>query len=159
MSTKRSMYGVQRRCLQLQIHDPALNCKLFDTLAKPILCYCCEVWTVLGTKAALESMERIQLEFLKILLGVQVHTKTLHEFADFGRYPLHITWQSQAARYMQQLESFCSGRLLAHAFITDTNLPKKLSWQSKLVTQLQPFLAATPTEKNPERQPYSLHAA
>ncbi len=158
-AAKRAMFGVQRRCQQLKIHDPVLKCKLFDTLVKPILCYCCEVWSILGTKTALESMERIQLGFLKILLGVQVHTKTLHVLAEFGRYPLHVTWQSQAAKYLQRLESLSSDRILAQAFITDSKLPKKLSWQSRLVTQLHPFLVATPTEEHPERQSYSLHAA
>ena len=158
-AAKRAMFGVQRRCQQLKIHDPVLKCKLFDTLVKPILCYCCEVWSVLGTKTALESMERIQLGFLKILLGVQVHTKTLHVLAEFGRYPLHVTWQSQAAKYLQRLESLSPDRILAQAFITDSKLPKKLSWQSRLVTQLHPFLVAAPTEEHPERQSYSLHAA
>ncbi len=84
-AAKRAMFGLQRRCQHLKIYDPVLKCKLFDTLVKPILCYCCEVWSVLGTKTALEGMERIQLGFLKILLGVQVHTKTLHVLAEFGR--------------------------------------------------------------------------
>ena len=35
--------------------------------------------------------------FLKILLGVQIHTSTLHVLAEFGRYPLKIAWQAQAA--------------------------------------------------------------
>ncbi len=35
------MFGVQRRCQQLEIHEPVLKCKLFDTLVKTILCYCC----------------------------------------------------------------------------------------------------------------------
>ncbi len=125
---------------------------------KRILCYCCEVWSFLGTNTALESMERIQLGFLKILLGVQVHTKTLHVLAEFGRYPLHVTRQSQAAKYLQRLESLSSNRILAQAFITDSKLPKKLSWQSKLATQLHPSLVATPTEERPERQSHSLHA-
>ncbi len=97
-------------------------------------------------------MERIQLGFLKILLGVQV-------LAEFGRYPLHVTWQSQAAKCLQRLDSLSSDRILAQAFITDSKLPKKLSWQSRLVTQLRPFLVAAPTEEHPERQSYSLHAA
>ncbi len=33
------------------------------------------------------------------------------------------------------------------------------SRQSKLATQLRPFLVTTPTEEHPERQSYSLHAA
>ena len=51
-AAKRAMFGLQRRCQQLSIHDPVLKCKLFDTLVKPIFYYCCEVWSVLGSKTA-----------------------------------------------------------------------------------------------------------
>ena len=153
------MFEVQRSCQQVNIHNPVLKRKLFDMLVEPILSHCCEVWSVLGTKTALESMGRIQLGFLKILLGFQVHTKTLHVLAEFGRHLLHVTWQSQAAKYLQRLDSLSSDRILAQAFITDSKLPKKLSWQSKPVTQLHPFLVAKPTEEHPEQQSCSLRAA
>ena len=39
VAAKRAMFGLQRRCQQLRIHDADLKCKLFDTLVKPILCY------------------------------------------------------------------------------------------------------------------------
>ena len=126
-AAKMAMFGLQHRCQQLRIHDPVLKCKLFDTLVQPILCYCCEVWSITGSRAALEGMERIQVGFLKILLGVQVHTKTLHVLAEFGRYPLQITWQSQAAKYMQRLESLPDDRILKQAFVADGKLPRKLS--------------------------------
>ena len=158
-AAKRAMFGLQRRCQQLQIHDPVLKCKLFDTLVKPILCYCCEVWSITGSKAALEGMERIQVGFLKILLGVQVHTKTLHVLAEFGRYPLQISWQSQAAKYMQRLESLPVDRILKQAFIADGKLPRKLSWQASLVSQLHDFLVAAPSEENPARHSFSLQSA
>ena len=41
IAAKRAMFGLQRRCQQLHFHYPIINCKLFDTLAKPILCYVC----------------------------------------------------------------------------------------------------------------------
>ncbi len=69
----------------------------------------------------------MQLGLLKTMLGVQVHTKKLHMLAEFGQYPLHVAWQSQAAIYPQQLESLSSDSTLMHAFITDSKLPKKLS--------------------------------
>ncbi len=101
-AAKRAMSGVQRRCQQYIIDHPVLKCKLFanssiDTLVKPILCFCCEAWSILGAEPAPESMERIQLEFITILLGVQVHTKTLHVLAEFRRYPLHVAWQSHSS--------------------------------------------------------------
>ena len=42
----RAMFGLQRRCQQLHLHDPIIKCKLFDMLVKPILCYGCEVWSI-----------------------------------------------------------------------------------------------------------------
>ena len=103
-AARRAMFGLYRRCQQLSIHDPVLKCKLFDTLVKPILCYCCEVWYALGSQAALDEMERVEIGFLKVLLGVPVQTKTLHVLSEFGRYPMHLTWQSQAAKYLGRLE-------------------------------------------------------
>ncbi len=55
-------------------------------------------------------MVRIQLEVLKILLDVQLQTQKFHVVAEFGRYPLHITWQSPAAKYLQQLEYLSSSK-------------------------------------------------
>ena len=124
-AAKRAMFGLQRRCQQLRIHDPVLKCKLFDTLVKPILCYCCEVWSITGSEAALEGLERIQIRFLRIFLGVRVHTKTLHILANLGRYPKQITWQSQAAKYMQRLEPVTLNRIQKQAFIADNKLLKE----------------------------------
>ena len=73
-AAKRAMFGLQRRCQQLNIQDPVLKCKLFDTLVRPILCYCCEVWSVLGSKSDLKDLERVELGFLETLLGVQTST-------------------------------------------------------------------------------------
>ena len=87
-AAKRAMFGLHRRCQQLHIYDPLMRCKLFDTLVKPILCYCCEVWSVVGSKADLEEMERVELGFLKGLLGVQIHTKSLHVFARVWQIPI-----------------------------------------------------------------------
>ena len=109
-AARRAMFGLYLRCQLLSIHDPVLKCKLFDTLVKPILCYCCEVWYALGSQAALDEMERVEIGFLKVLLGVPVQTKTLHVLSEFGRYPMHLTWQSQAAKYLGRLESMSQDR-------------------------------------------------
>ena len=60
---------------------------------------------MLGIDTALAELERKQIDFLKVLLGVQVHTETLHVMAEFGRCPLKITWQLQAAQYLRRLEA------------------------------------------------------
>ena len=158
-AARRAMFGLYRRCQQLSIHDPVLKCKLFDTLVKPILCYCCEVWYALGSQAALDEMERVEIGFLKVLLGVPVQTKTLHVLSEFGRYPMHLTWQSQAAKYLGRLESMSQDRILKQAFIADCRLPDKLSWRARLGEKLHDFLVSTPSDTDHLCQTYSLQSA
>ena len=157
MAARRAMFGLQRRCQQLGISDLSLKCKLFDILVKPILCYCCEVWSATGSCAALKQLEQVQVGFLKVLLGVQVHTKTLHVLAEFGRYPLEVTWQAQAAKYLTRLESMKTDRVLKQAFLADCRLPDKRSWHAALTRQLKEFLSPSPTAENPASQTFSLH--
>lgn len=78
----RAMFGLQRRCQQLHPHDPIIKYKLFDTLVKPILCDGCEVWCIVANKSDLDKLERIQIGFLKRLLGVQLQTTSLLSLAD-----------------------------------------------------------------------------
>ena len=67
----RAMFALQRLCQQLQLHDPGIKCKLFDALVKPILCYGCEIWAIVGNRTDLDKLGRVQQGFLKRLLGVQ----------------------------------------------------------------------------------------
>jgi hypothetical protein len=43
MSGKKAVFALPRRCAELHIFDPALQCQLFDALVKPVLNYGCEV--------------------------------------------------------------------------------------------------------------------
>ena len=158
-AARRAMFGLYRRCQQMHINDPSLKLKLFDILVKPILNYCCEIWSVLGSKSALDNLERIEFGFLKVLLGVHVRTKTLHVLAEFGRYPLRLTWMAQSAKYLRRLEVMTPDRMLKQAFLADCRLPGHLSWYSHLSTQLRPFLTSAPTSEHHTLQGFSLHMA
>ena len=153
------MFGLHRCCHQLHIYDPVMKCKLFDTLVKPILRYCCEVWSVLGSKADLDDLERVELGFLKGLLGGQMPTKTLHGFAEFGRYPLRIAWQLQAAKDLRRIEKIPPERVLKQASLADCRLPSKRSWLSRLDKQLQDYLVPMPKDDNPDLQSFSVQSA
>jgi len=45
MSGKKAVFALRRRCTELHIFDPTLQCQLFDTLVKLVLSYGCEVWS------------------------------------------------------------------------------------------------------------------
>ena len=155
----RAMFGLQRRCQQLHLHDPIIKCKLFDMLVKPILCYGCEVWSIVGNKSDLEKLERIQRGFLKRLLGVHMQTTSLHVLAEFGKYPLQLSWQALAGKYLTRLETMATDRLLKQAFIADCRLKPEVSWCRRLEHQLQGHLIPAPTEEQPDRRQFSLVSA
>ena len=141
---------------QLSISEPSLKCKLFDIL--PILCYCCEVWSVSGSNAALKHFEQVQLGFLKVLLAVEIHTKTFHVLAEFWRHPLQVTWQAQSAKCLTCLESMSTDTVLKQAFLADCRLPDKRSWHAALTHQWTDYLSPTPTADNPDLQTFSRRA-
>ena len=45
-AANKAMHAMNRRCAFLHISDPKQRCKLFDSLALPILSYAGEVWAV-----------------------------------------------------------------------------------------------------------------
>ena len=149
----RAMFGLQRRCQQLHLHDPIIKCKLFDTLVKPILCYGCEVWSIVASKSDLDKLERIQIGFLKRLLEVQIQTTNLHVLAEVGRYPLQLSWQALAGKYLTRLENMGTDMLLKHAY------KPKVSWRIRLEHQLQGLLIPSPTEEQPQCRQFSLVSA
>ena len=75
-------YAMNRRCAFLHISGPKQRCKLFDSLALPILSYACEVWAV--DKEVGESAEQLHRQFLKHVLGVRGNTAPLIVLVEFG---------------------------------------------------------------------------
>ena len=121
------MFGLHSRCQQLHIHDPIVRCKLLDALVKP---YCARAVRWLGPLEevnALAELERTEIGFPKLLLGVETHTSTLHVLAEFGRYPQQLSWQALAEKYLSRLEKLEDNRMLKQAFIADCSLPARLS--------------------------------
>ena len=88
------------------------------TDVQQILSYCRGLWTAVGSESALAEMEQLQVGFLKVLLGVQVHTMTCHVMAELGRYPLKLTWQLWAAQTWG-LQEVSPERSFKQVFIAD----------------------------------------
>ena len=103
---------------------------------KPILCYCCEVWSIVANKLDLDRLERIHIGFLKRLLGLQIQTTDLHVDAVFGRYSLQLSSQALAGKYLTRLESMGIDRPLKPAYIADRRLKEEVSWRLRLEHQL-----------------------
>jgi hypothetical protein len=81
MSRKKAVFALRRRCVELRIFDPTLQCQLFDALVKPVLNYGCEVWL---DHIAREQLEVVHWAFLKSSMGLA------------PRHPVTSCWQSLA---------------------------------------------------------------
>jgi hypothetical protein len=66
MFGKKTVFALRRKCAELRIFDPTLQCQLFDALVKPVLSYGCEVWS---DHMARKQLEVVHQAFLKSLLG------------------------------------------------------------------------------------------
>ena len=80
---------------------PSLSLKMFDTHVLPILEYDSEIW--FQTKE-IEILEKLQLKFLKNLLGVRSQTPTIAILADTGRFSLIYRQQATALKYWHRLK-------------------------------------------------------
>ena len=69
-----------------RIHSLSINCQLdlFDKMVKPTLLYGCEIWG-LGN---IEIIERVHIQFCKLLLQLKRLTPTYMIYGEFGRYPI-----------------------------------------------------------------------
>ncbi len=100
MSGKKAVFALRRRCAELRIFDPALQCQLFDALVKPVLSYGCEVWS---NHMACEQLKVVHWAFLKSLLEVSTTTSSYVVLAEFGRFPLEIFWWQQTMRFLSRV--------------------------------------------------------
>ena len=109
------MFAMRRRCALLGIRDPAMQCKLFDTLALPILSYACEVWAVNPNVG--EAAEVLHRSFLKHLLGVRTCTANEIVLAEFVRFPLQVHFWQQILRYHHRVVALDNSRLVKLAMV------------------------------------------
>ncbi len=89
MLGKKAVFALRRRCVELRIFDPTLQCQLFNALVKPVLSYGCEVWL---DHMAREQLKVVHQAFLKSSLGISTMTSSYVVLAEFGRFPLEIFW-------------------------------------------------------------------
>ena len=112
---RKALFAMRQRRVLLGIRDPALQCKLFDTLVLPIVSYGCEVWGVDDDCGA--AAETLHKGFMKSLLGVRKSVATHMVLAELGRFPLQIHFWLQILRYNHRTIALDNTRLVKVAMI------------------------------------------
>ena len=136
--------------------DPKLQIKMFEILARPILCYNSEIWgpfnyscsqrsdmsdlTLFWNKVVEVPVEKFQLKFIKGLLGVHAKASNAAVMGEVGRYPIFCYIVQNILKYISHLNEVVSDRpLLAAALGEDKILPKTKSWHKRVESLLQLF--------------------
>ena len=136
--------------------SPKLQIKMFRTLIRPILCYCCEIWgpfiynsnnqsnisdlSFFWKKIEKLPVEMFNIKYLKGLLGV--HSKALNAavMGETGVYPMFEYIIQSALRYQSHLDEVLIDRpFLAAAVNEDKMLPKTKSWHKRTQSLLDMF--------------------
>ena len=115
---------------------PKLALKMFDTHVLPILEQNSEMWF---SNKKIDEVEKIQLKFLKNILGVRNQTSTVGILADTERYPLIVRQHVSAIKYLQRLNSNICPLMVKNCYNIQKQLKTlgSLCWYSRLMKIIQ----------------------
>ncbi|EFN55618.1 hypothetical protein CHLNCDRAFT_52245 [Chlorella variabilis] len=128
---RRAMHLLRRRLAENRLQDPLLSMRAFKSYVLPTLSYGAEIWAPQLILQGRTACERVQLEYLRGLLGVRDSTPALIVLAETGQLPLPAYWTLQVARFVSNLQAMGGERVARLAMLdsvalaadTDTGLP------------------------------------
>ena len=93
-----ALFSLQRKIRHLNLPID-LQIELFNKMIKPILLYGCEIWG----HGNLESIERVQLKFLKQILNLKKSTPSFMVYGEVGAYPLYVDIHTRIVSFWTKL--------------------------------------------------------
>ena len=120
----KALHAFRRRAAELGIQDPIALMRLFDTMVSPVLSYGSEVWAPHMMLQKTNPCDKVQLGFLRRLVGVRQSTSSLIVYAETGQLPLSVQWGVRLARFWNCLVQAPSGSLVNQAFMASAELAR-----------------------------------
>ena len=115
----RASFAVVKKYSSVGYWSLKIGIHLFDTCILPILNYSSEIWC---TGKESPTLERVQLRFLKFLLGVKNSTCNLAIYGETGRFPLILYQKLKVVDYWLRLQRLNKNSLLTQVFKMVKNL-------------------------------------
>ena len=114
--------------------SPQLSMKMFDTYILPILEYNSEIWTKIKP---INEIEKVQLGYLKHMLGIRKQAPTLSVYGETGRFPLHARQQMRIINYWLKLEKKSDDSILKKCLNFQKDISAQNSWFGRIRAILQ----------------------
>ena len=112
---RKAIFATVKKCKSLGFLSPKVALKLFDSNVLSILNYASEIWS--GNKPN-DEVEKVQLRFLKFMLGVKDSTCTTAVYGEVGRFPLQLDVNLRIVKYWIRILNDKEGSLVKKAFYT-----------------------------------------
>jgi hypothetical protein len=97
--------------------------RMFNTMALPVLSYGAEIWSPHLVAAGQDcDNSRVQMSFLRQMLGVRQSTPSLVVLAETGHRPLAVHWTLQLARFWNNMLASDEGSLVQRALADSIDL-------------------------------------
>ena len=112
---KKSCFANLKKCSELGNVSPKVACHLFDVYTVPVLNYGSVIWC---KDKPIDDLERVQLMYLKYVLGVKNNTCSVAVLGEFGRFPIYISHCVSLIKYWCRLISMQEESLTKQAYLT-----------------------------------------
>ena len=99
----RALFATRRRAWELGAAAVQHQSQLFDIFVKPVLSYGCEIWGVDILDQPDSAPERVHRWLCRRLLGLPQGASSAVALAELGRWPLHVHWVQQLARFWNRM--------------------------------------------------------
>ena len=92
---KEWVFTLKRILTKLKSPPIQVSLHLFNTMAKPLLCYGCEIW---GFHKGNE-IERVELNYMKYILYLARNATSTAVQGELGQFPIHLFWIENIIKY------------------------------------------------------------
>ena len=141
-----AMHNCRTRCAEVGIEAAPVQLRLFGTMVDSVLSHGAEVWGVqlacCHRGSAGSAAEKLQLSYLRHLLGVRQSTPNAALLAETGERPLWQRWLRRAAKLWNKTLEERPGSLLQQALLSSVQLADgahflaQQSWAAQLAAGL-----------------------
>jgi hypothetical protein len=115
----KASFATLRKVSSVGYVTPKIGLHLFDTCVLPILDYASEIWSS-GKKC--DRIERAQVRFLKLILGVKNSTCTIALYGEMGRFPIVLRHKVKLIKYWLRIQALPDSALVKQMYIMLKNL-------------------------------------
>ena len=112
---RKANFATTKKCSSLGYLTPKVAINLFDINVLPDLTYASEIW---DDPKEQNHIEKIQLDYLKYILGVKSSALTIAIYGETGRFPIHLEMMCKIIQYWLQIHNLQNHSLTKKGYNT-----------------------------------------